>query len=245
MLQAGHGATAVKYSELYSAVAATHVWPEQWQGGEVASIYKKRGNIKLCDAFRGILLADHAGKALTGMTKRSLDSDYAAKMPKDQFGAVARRGTDFASHILISFLAITAMMEWSVFVLFMDRAKALDRVIRQIVLGWSVDLVTFEQKAAYLRNLGVPARAATWMVAWIEERGPLLAQWNAPSTASSIARTLHEGAWFRVKGGKRKIESRTGGRQGCCLGALVFNCNYSVALDMMHWKLKKRRYHHE
>ena len=35
------------------------------------------------------------------------------------------------------------------------------------------------------------------------------------------------------------MSSRTGGRQGCKLGATIFNTVYTVALDMLHWELEK------
>ena len=55
--------------------------------------------------------------------------------------------------------------------------------------------------------------------------------------AADLARTLHEGTWFPVRGSTNAVTSRTGGRQGCKLGALIFNSVYAVALDMLHCEL--------
>ena len=57
-------------------------------------------------------------------------------MPPDQHGAVAFKGTDFASHIIATAIDLAALLRLSIFVLFVDLTKAFDRVIRQHPLGW-------------------------------------------------------------------------------------------------------------
>ena len=57
-------------------------------------------------------------------------------MPPNQHGAVALRGTDFASHIIATAIDIAALLTLNIFVLFVDLTKAFDRVIRQLPLGW-------------------------------------------------------------------------------------------------------------
>ncbi|CAK0907837.1 unnamed protein product [Prorocentrum cordatum] len=130
LLAAGGCATASKYGDINAAVASTTRWPSQWHGGEIVSVWKKKGSVHECDDHRGLLLSDHAGKALTGMLKRSIEDVYTAKMPINQHGAVAGRGTDFASHIVATMADIASMMGWSVFILYLDIVKAFDRVIR-------------------------------------------------------------------------------------------------------------------
>eukprot|EP00959_Pyramimonas_sp_CCMP1952_P191399 4001945-Pyramimonas_sp.AAC.1 len=66
------------------------------------------------------------------MRKRSIEDAYTAKMPINQRGAVAGRGTDFASHIVATMADIASMMGWSIFILYLDLVKAFDRVIRQL-----------------------------------------------------------------------------------------------------------------
>ncbi|CAK0897979.1 unnamed protein product [Prorocentrum cordatum] len=219
------------------AVAASGQWPLEWQGGDIVSAWKRKGDIRSCDASRGLLLSDHAAKGLAGMVKQSVEPAYEQNVPQDQYGAVRRRGADFATHIVVTVAALAKAMNWSIFILFLDLVKAFDRVVRQLVVGWGE--VPAGERLAYLRSLGVAESAAAWIIEYLEERGPLLEQWQVPKTSAMLLRTLHEGAWFRVSGGGRRFESRTGGRQGCKVGSLIFNAAYSVPLDILQWRLKQ------
>ena len=237
LLKAGGSALACKYSEVNARVSQNHSWPSQWRGGRIANVHKKKGDPQECDNSRGLLLADHAGKGLVGMIKDAVDPVYTAKMPLVQHGAVAGRGTDKASHLVRSAAAAAAMLKWSIFVLFVDLVKAFDKAIRQLVLGWGASKPA--DTVAYLRGLGVTKDAAEWISAYIRDRGHLFEQWNVNKTAAAMAQTLHEGAWFKVGASESVITSKTGGRQGCKLGGIIFNSAYSIALDIMAWELAK------
>eukprot|EP00973_Karenia_brevis_P015981 2184649-Karenia_brevis.AAC.1 len=63
-----------------------------------------------------------------------------------QCGAVRKRGTDFATHLVASAVAAASMMSLSIFVLFLDLVKAFDRVVRQLVVGWG-NSPTHDRKA--------------------------------------------------------------------------------------------------
>ena len=238
LLKAGGGALACKYSEVNARVAANYSWPSQWRGGRLSSLYKQKSDPQDCDNSRGLLLADHAGKGLVGIIKNAVDQVYTEKMPTSQHGAVAGRGTDMASHLIRSAVAAAAMLKLSIFVLFVDLVKAFDKVIRQLVYGWGDRKP--DDPAAYLQSLGVSKEAAEWITEYLEDRGPLFEQWGVNPTAAAMARTLHEGARFKVGNCSTLITSKTGGRQGCKLGGMTFNSVYSIALDIMTWELAKQ-----
>ena len=81
LLQAGERAIATKYSEINERVLENASWPTQWRGGGITSVYKNKGEPEICDNSRGILLADHSGKALAGIVKRAIDPHYDANQP--------------------------------------------------------------------------------------------------------------------------------------------------------------------
>ena len=97
---------------------------------------KRKGGPMIADSRKGILLANHSGKALTGMVKEKIGPEYVEKMPSTQFGAIPKRGTDQASHIVRSAADAVMMLTYSIVVLFLDLVKAFDRVIRELVFGW-------------------------------------------------------------------------------------------------------------
>jgi hypothetical protein len=235
LLQAGGSPVAVAYAGVNVRAAQTWVWPSQWCGGMLPSIYKKKGDSQDCDSSRGILLADHAGKGLASLVKEAIDPIYERKVPETQFGAVRGRGTDMATHIALSSAHYAQVMQLSIAMIFLDLVKAFDRIVRQLVVGWGrtppVD------KHAYLRGLGLPPGAAEWVANYLVRHGDLLSQWGVGVTARGLAWGLHDNSWFMVPGGSNRIRSMTGGRQGCKLGATMFNSAYTIGLDLLHWRL--------
>ena len=127
---------ACKDGELNAKIVSNAAWPTKWRGGRIVDAYEGKGDPAECDNSRTILLADHAGKGLACQVKDKVEPEYGANVPDNQYGAVAGRGTDFASHIISSAIAAASLSQWSIFILFVDLVKAFDRVIRQIAYGW-------------------------------------------------------------------------------------------------------------
>ena len=71
------------------------------------------------------------------------------------------------------------------------------------------------------------------MVQNIDKRRHLFLQWRVDSGAIAPADSLHRHAWFSVGDLNTAVTSRTGGRQGCKLGALTFNSAYGIGLDIL------------
>ena len=103
LLQAGGSAIACKFDSLHQKIRLDG-FPSRWRGGRIIDLWKRKGNADICDNSRGLLLSDHSSKAFVGQLKHFLEPSYHANMPEDQFGATAGRGTDFAHHILQSYL---------------------------------------------------------------------------------------------------------------------------------------------
>ena len=123
LLQAGADATAAKYCDLEKRVVAEERWPVRWKGGRLKDVYKRKGDPQVCTNSRGVLIADHSGKAFLSQVRSHINPHYEKAMPRSQDGAVSKRGTDFAHHILRSFIDISAAMSLSIFVLFVDLAR--------------------------------------------------------------------------------------------------------------------------
>ncbi|CAK0868120.1 unnamed protein product [Prorocentrum cordatum] len=158
ILVAGGGPAATLYASVNERVLQNYQWPLQWCGGLLPHLHKQKGDRRLCDNHRGILLADHAGKGLAGIVKDALGPTVNEHLPATQFGAVAKRGTDFATHMVLTATALAQAWHASLFLLFVDLTKAFDRVIRQLVMGWGG--VDSEHRERHLRQLGVAPRAA-------------------------------------------------------------------------------------
>ena len=146
-----------------------------------------------------------------------------------------------ATLALRAFLASTAAAGMSTTILFLDLTKAFDDAVREVVLGWLGPLagenVTLDARIAHLVRLGVPSDIAGEVAAEITKTGGLLKELLVDVTVRGAAAALHSGAWFQLRGDSAFLHTVCGGRQGCRLGALIFNLAYSVALSRIRHAL--------
>ncbi|CAK0827212.1 unnamed protein product [Prorocentrum cordatum] len=237
LLRAGSAAVACKCADVNRRVVANASWPVQWRGGLMQEVFKRKGDPCDPDASRGVLLADHAGKALAGRLKEVLDPVCEQRLPPTQFGAVRKRGTDQAALLVRPAVEVAQARQWSVLVLFVDLIKAFDRAVRELVFGWGPQEPA--DRAQALRELGVAEPAIDWMLRYLDARGPLLRQWGADEGAAETCQSLHAGSWFGVSGTSARVSTKTGSRQGCKLGAFIFNSAYSIVLETLGWELSQ------
>ena len=145
---------AAKLSDLFQSVVDLELWPTGWSGSRVVEVHKKKGSKQDCDEYRGIHLDNHMGKGLKEVLNEEVRDLYEVGMPSCQYGAVRKRGTDFASHVVLSFLEYCKVCSLCAFVLYVDLSKAFDKAIRELVLGIQFDCTC---PSAYLTGLGVAA----------------------------------------------------------------------------------------
>eukprot|EP00959_Pyramimonas_sp_CCMP1952_P047377 988789-Pyramimonas_sp.AAC.1 len=112
--------------------------------------HKRKGPLTDCDESRGLVLEDHAAKGLEQLLSHMVTGPYQDHIPEVQRGAVAGRGTDYAAHHVHSFQAYCNATGRSAFAWFVDLAKAFDRIVREVVLGWPCDATDPE---TYLASL--------------------------------------------------------------------------------------------
>eukprot|EP00973_Karenia_brevis_P016865 2311581-Karenia_brevis.AAC.1 len=94
-----------------------------------------------------------------------------------------------------------------------------------------------DDKKRCLIELGIPAESAAQLAWEIDNNGPILSQMGVDPKVVEIINSLHTGSWFALKGSQRFLVSRAGGRQGCKLGAIMFNIIYAAALNKVRAKL--------
>ena len=116
--------------------------------------------------------------------------------------------------------------------MFVDLTKAYDHAIREVIMGWSPDMsrAPAHEKVAFLCKLGVCSDDAWDLAKWIDETGGLLLNSGVDPAVCKLFNSVHHGSWFKLINDTKYLVSKSGGRQGCKLGALVFNLIYSQAL---------------
>ena len=235
VLKAGEDVMAIRLSELGERVKKERRWPVVWKGGRIVDVLKN-GNCADCDNSRGILLACHCFKVLLSLVMAPVTAVYNQMVPATQFGAVSKRGSDFATHVVLTAIDAAKRWAWSIFILFVDLSKVFDRVIREIALGIPTNLNgTLHQ---HLRGLGLSDRQAKWVAQFMAENGPILAQWGVHEATVALLCELHSGAWFSYGDLSTAIMTRKGGRQGCQSGGCIFNTVHAVGLELLHIAMK-------
>ena len=116
------------------------------------------------------------GKSFIDCLKQDLDEKYCANMPSCQFGAIKGGGTDLAHHLVLTALDYAAAMSYSIFVLFVDLVKAFDKVLRELVMGFSHHPAG--DRVEYLCSVRLSHSDAEWMCCYIDEHGTAFELWD-------------------------------------------------------------------
>ena len=128
--------------------------------------------------------------------------------------------------------------EASAALLFVDLSKAFDLAVREILFGWAPSFTG--DKTALMRQRGLNEENAKSMAGWIDDTGGILNDAGVPEVVRRLAASLHDGSWFDITspaGHSTPIRTCRGGRQGCRLGAVVFNYIYAKALAQVKAQL--------
>ena len=237
ILKAGHDAFAVKLFDIVERMIASEVVPIQWRGGRIVDLFKGKGAAACCDDSRGLLIGDHAGKAVIDLLKAEIDPIYQRSVPPSQFGAVKGGGTDYPHHLVRAALDYARIAGLSACVVFVDLVKAFDRILRELIFGFPQGVI---DHLAHLLSLGLSDAQARWVLEHIAEHGTVLQQWGIDPKVIALVAALHTGSWFTYAECRHVIAAARGGRQGCKLGSIVFNAGYTPPLLALAEEMKAR-----
>lgn len=212
-------------------------WPLHWCGGRIVDLWRCKGDPEICDNSRGLLLSDHSSQAFIGQLRSELEPKHQKNSPCDQYGGMAAGGTDFAHHVVLSFIDYCKMFHFSYFLLFLDLVKAYDRIVRELVFGWPAGAPS--DRIEYLISIGVDNHAAKWIADYLDANGCLCSQWCVDPLVAELLTGLHEATWLRYGELETVIHTLRGARQGCKIGGTVFNACYSIAINWLRHELQK------
>ena len=237
LLRAGGAPVAFALHGVISKTLQSRVVPVPWKGGKLVNLWKGKADPRVCGHHRGLLLGDHSGKVFTSLLKSQLEEVYSKYLPDSQSGCVRGRGTSFVSHTSRAFLDHCQLKRLSAFVLFLDLAKAFDLVVREFVFGVRQGFESAIDDE--IKALGLLPEDAIELARELSLQGPLLAQLGADPLVAQMIAALHTGSWFSFGSNISVLLSRFGGRQGCKLGALVFNFVYARALKRLQTSMSE------
>ena len=108
---------------------------EEWKTSVVVSIFKGKGDVMDCGAYRGVKLLEHAME----IVERVLENRIRGMVTIDdtQFGFIPGKGTIHALFILRRMQEEYREREQKLYMCFVDLEKAFDRVLRK-VMEWAL-----------------------------------------------------------------------------------------------------------
>ena len=186
----------------------------------------------------GLPISYHLAKAYVGKFKVAMDPEITKGMPDDQYGGCSGGGTDYASMVIKSLIGYAAKASLSIFVLFLDLVAAYDSIIREIAFGFPHNLAAHQQHD-YLVSLGLSEDIAASILEYVEKHGTVLNQFGANEKVVHMVNALHTQCWAVYGDLQQVIVGYKGGRQGCKLDGVIFNCIYGVAMKEVRQKLSE------
>ena len=109
--------------------------PEEWKTSFVVPIFKGKGDVMDCGAYRGVKLLEHAMKIVERVLEKRIRE--LVKADDMQFGFMPGKGTTDALFILRRMQEEFRGREKKLYMCFVDLEKAFDRVPRK-VMKWAL-----------------------------------------------------------------------------------------------------------
>ena len=193
--------------------------------GRGVFLYKK-GDPYECDNFRGLNVLDHIGKPVTGILKPMVDEAAARLLPDTQAGGMKGRTIDGVSLLSRAWVDVCRGLGRPGFLLFVDLRQAFDRICRELAVGPppGMSVVAF---AGRLVDRGFDPTVAREIAEEFMVAVPLVAG-GMPCGAAEMVRELHDPVLTTVGGdASQAVAGDTGTRQGCSLGAVLFQVAYA------------------
>ncbi|CAK0877917.1 unnamed protein product, partial [Prorocentrum cordatum] len=189
--------------------------PALMKGGRMQDLWKRKGERTDTANCRGLLIQTHAGKVHGATLKDAIKPHYPRAVADTQRGAIAGRGAA-AAGLTAELHADMCRSRRQCFVrLFVDLTAAFDTICREL-----------EQVTEFIQTHGDLLRAA-----------------GVPADAAALVAEMHANTWLTVQKGVMKpgamvVRTTEGARQGCKIGALIFNVIYEYALKKVRQRAR-------
>ena len=179
---------------ILQAITNAGYMPMQWRGGRLAVRSKDKGDDLVCDNNRGLLISDHAGKAIVTLLYEQMQPQYMSFVSQNQHGSTAGRGTNMAIHSVSTFMELCTALGLCSASLFVDLSKAFDTAIRELIMG-PLDNGEYSMEDI-LRQLGLSTENASKLIQWMRSNPPVLESMGIDPMVIQLIKSMHSGAWF-------------------------------------------------
>ena len=106
--------------------------PKDWKTFVMVPIYKEKGDVTNCGAYRGVKLLEHEMKIVERVLKKRIRA--LVEVDDVQFGFMPGRGTTDTLFIVRRMQEEYREKDKRLYMCFVDLEKAFDRVLRRVML---------------------------------------------------------------------------------------------------------------
>ncbi|CAK0894210.1 unnamed protein product [Prorocentrum cordatum] len=215
--------------------------PALMKGGRMQDLWKRKGERTDTANSRGLLIQTHAGKVHGATLKDAIEPHYPRAVADTQRGAIAGRGTA-AAGLTAELHADMCRSRRQCFVrLFVDLTAAFDTICRELAMVQPTD--DPDRVRAALSGADFPMAVQEQVTEFIQTHGNLLRAAGVPADAAALVADMHTNTWLTVQKGVMKpdamvVRTTKGARQGCKIGALIFNVIYEYALKKVRQRAR-------
>ena len=209
--------------------------PIQWKGGELHSIWKRKGSPLDCESHRAILVSSSIGKAVHSTLRRHCSTHFdEAAMPL-QVGGRAGFPVQFVLQAARLWQERCKTQRTSCAIIFLDLKEAFHRVARALVHGGQPDQASIDNVIA---TLGLDPEVGPRLQAYVRERSLISEAGGPPVLARMVAETNSD-TWFSHGALEGTAIVKAGTRPGDNLADLIFSFLFAELLKTLRRRFER------
>ena len=206
--------------------------PIQWKGGELHSIWKRKGSMLDCTSHRAILVSSATGKAIHGALRQQLGPYFDVAATPLQIGGRKGYPVQLALQAARAWQQLCISSRTSCALLFVDLRDAFHRVARALVHGGCPDNQSIDNTISVL---GLSPEVAPRLQAYVTQHS-LISKAGAPESLTGLVAETGQDTWFTYGTLQGAALVHAGTRPGDNLADIVFGFLFS---ELLH-KLRQR-----
>ncbi|CAE7740408.1 hypothetical protein AK812_SmicGene37931 [Symbiodinium microadriaticum] len=203
--------------------------PVQWKGGELHSIWKRKGSPLDCESYRAILVSSSIGKAVHGSLRRHCSTYFEQAAMPLQVGGRAGFPVQFVLQAARLWQERCRAHRTSCALIFLDLKEAFHRVARALVHGGQPDEASINNAIA---TLGLDPAVGPRLQAYVRDKS-LISEAGGPPVLSRMVAETNSDTWFSHGALEGTAIVQAGTRPGDNLADLIFSFLFAELLNTL------------
>ena len=208
-----------------------------YKGGVLVQAYKGRGDSKVCQSFRSLLISSQIGKTIH-RTIRTFQADLFERfLQTHQVGGKRKMPVTYGLHLVRAHLRRAQRQGECAAIVFVDLTEAFYRIFRPLCMN---NELTDEALAAFLKKLNMPESALHELWAILGEPNALEMAKLPYHLQKSIA-AIHRNTHFWMRGQSDVVETRFGSRPGDPFADVCFSYVWARVLHRLQEHMQQHQ----